>query len=80
MINPLFCHGMNYLHNQVPLGIFLAQGAKWGCMTKNHCHVMAIVMRKFLNSLRNTKWSLIRLLSSKAVKNHEKKCHNFGKI
>ena len=25
-----------------------------GCMTKNHCHVMTIVMRIFPNMLRNT--------------------------
>ena len=28
-----------------------------GCMTKNHCHVMARVMRIFLNWLKKHKWS-----------------------
>ena len=58
MINPLFCHGINDLQNQVPLGNFWARGAKWGCMTKNHCHVNNghKVMRVFSNLLRNTKW------------------------
>ena len=57
MFNQIFYHRINYLQNQVPLGNLWAQGANWGYMTKNHCHVMAIVIRIFPNWLRNTKWS-----------------------
>ena len=88
MINHLFSHGINEFQNQVPLGYFWARGTKWGCVTKNKCHVLVIVTRIFPNWLRDPKWccyssykSVIRLLSSKAAKNHENKtCHIFWKI
>ena len=46
-----------------------------GCMVKDPCQVIAIVIRIFPSQLRNPKWSchssyIIRLLSSNAVKNH----------
>ena len=53
MNNQLFCHGINDLQNQVPRRNIWARWAKWGCMTKSHCHVMAIVIRIFPNWLRN---------------------------
>ena len=57
MYNQIFCHGINDLQNPVPLGKFWARGAKWGCMTKNHCNAMTIEKRIFPNWLRNPKWS-----------------------
>ena len=45
----LFCHGINDLQNKLPLRSFWARGAKRVCMAKNNCHVMAILMRIFLN-------------------------------
>ena len=57
MFNQIFCHGINDLEDQEPLENVRARGAKWGYMTKNHCHVMAIVIRIFPNWLRSPKWS-----------------------
>ena len=57
MFNQIFCQRLNYLQNQVPLGFYWARGVKWGCMTKNPCHVLAIVIRIFSNCFRYPKWS-----------------------
>ena len=75
MFYQIFCHQIKYLQNQVPLRNFWAQGAKWGYMTKNPYHVLAIVIRIFSNWLSNPKWScysLVCLQKCKAVKNHPK--------
>ena len=40
MFYHIFCHEINDLQNQVPLGNFWARGAKWGYMTKNQIDVM----------------------------------------
>ena len=54
MLNQIFCHRMIYLQNQVPLENFWAGGAKWGYMTKNPCHVLAIEISIFYNQLRHS--------------------------
>ena len=41
----------NDLQNQVPLGHFLARGAKSGYMTEKHCPAVAIVIKIFPNQL-----------------------------
>ena len=63
MTNPLLCHGVNYLQNQVPLENFWARGAKWGCMTKSHCQVMAMNMVRIIpNSLKTLNGVVIHLI------------------
>ena len=63
MINQLFCHGINNLQNKLPLRIVLARGAKWSCIAKNHCHVIAVLMRIFMNKSRNPKLIFALLLT-----------------
>ena len=55
MFNQISCQGINDHQNQVPLGQFMDREAKWGYMTMNHCHAMAVVKRIFPNWLQNTK-------------------------
>ena len=57
MFNQIICYWINDLQNQVPFRNFWARGSKWGCMTKNHCNAMAIVIRIWPNWLRKPKWS-----------------------
>ena len=53
----IFCHRINYLQNQIPLGSFWAPGAKWRYITKNPCHLLAIVIRMFTIWSSDPKWN-----------------------